>query len=375
MNFSFSDEQQALADLARRILEDQTTTDRLREVEASDDRIDRRTWSELAKANLLGIPIPEPLGGLGMGFLEVALLLEQQGRTVAPVPLLPTLVLGALPLVEFGTDEQKKAELPAIAAGERIFTAALIEPNAELPQLDTVARRDGNGWRLDGAKTCVPAGMVTDRMLVPARTEDGDVAVFIVDARADGLSRAAQETTDRQLEAHVELNGVRVGEQARLGDGGPGRAIVESMRERATAALCVTSVGVCETALRLTEEYTKTRQQFDRIIATFQAVGQRAADAYIDTEAVRLTAWQAAWRISAGLPASTEVAVAKFWAADGGQRVVHAAQHLHGGIGVDRDYPLHRYFLWAKHLELSLGGATSQLLRLGATLADEPAEV
>ena len=125
--------------------------------------------------------------------------------------------------------------------------------------------------------------------------------------------------------------------------------------------------------MRLTAEYTKTREQFDRPIATFQAVGQRAADAYIDAEAIRLTAWQAAWRLAAGLPAAAEVAVAKFWAAEGGQRVVHAAQHLHGGIGVDRDYPLHRYFLWAKQLELTLGGATAQLLRLGALLADEPA--
>ena len=134
-------------------------------------------------------------------------------------------------------------------------------------------------------------------------------------------------------------------------------------------------VGVCEVALRLTADYTKTREQFDKPIATFQAVGQRAADAYIDTEAVRLTAWQAVWRIDEGLPAAKEVAIAKFWAADGGQRVVHAAQHLHGGIGVDRDYPLHRYFLWAKQLELTLGGATAQLLTLGEILANEPAQV
>jgi alkylation response protein AidB-like acyl-CoA dehydrogenase len=130
--------------------------------------------------------------------------------------------------------------------------------------------------------------------------------------------------------------------------------------------------GVAETAVRMTAEYTKTREQFERLIATFQAVGQRAADAYIDAEAIRLTAWQAAWRVDAGLPAEAEVAVAKFWAADGGQRVVHAAQHLHGGVGVDRDYPLHRYFLWAKHLELTLGSATAQLLTLGSLLADEP---
>ena len=145
------------------------------------------------------------------------------------------------------------------------------------------------------------------------------------------------------------------------------------MDRRATAAQCCLAAGVCAEALDLTAEYTKARKQFDQPIATFQAVGQRAADAYIDTEAVRLTALQAAWRISEGLPAETEVAAAKFWAAEGGQRVVHAAQHLHGGMGVDRDYPLHRYFLYAKQLELSLGGATRQLLALGEILAREPA--
>jgi alkylation response protein AidB-like acyl-CoA dehydrogenase len=142
--------------------------------------------------------------------------------------------------------------------------------------------------------------------------------------------------------------------------------------ERATVAYCAVMVGVCEEAVRLTAEYTKTREQFGRVIASFQAVGQRAADAYIDTEAIRLTAVQAAWRLATGLPAAEEVAVAKFWAADGGQRVVHAAQHLHGGMGVDRDYPLHRYFLWAKQLELTLGGATAHLRHLGALLASEP---
>jgi alkylation response protein AidB-like acyl-CoA dehydrogenase len=136
--------------------------------------------------------------------------------------------------------------------------------------------------------------------------------------------------------------------------------------------LCVLEAGACATALALTGEYTKTRVQFDRPIATFQAVGQRAADAYVDTEAIRLTAWQAASRLSDGLPASSEVAVAKFWAAEGGQRVVHAAAHLHGGVGVDRDYPLHRFFLLTRQIELTLGGANESLRRLGRTLADEP---
>jgi alkylation response protein AidB-like acyl-CoA dehydrogenase len=144
--------------------------------------------------------------------------------------------------------------------------------------------------------------------------------------------------------------------------------------EHAQAACCVIVAGACATALELTANYTKSREQFGRPIASFQAVSQRAADAYIDTEAVRLTAWQAAWRLDTGLPASEQVAIAKFWASEGAQRVVHSAHHLHGGMGVDRDYPLYRYFLLAKQLELSLGSATPSLVRLGAFLADTPVE-
>ena len=165
----------------------------------------------------------------------------------------------------------------------------------------------------------------------------------------------------------MELAGVRVGADRLLGgDAAPtARRSITAITEFATTALCVQEAGACAAALELTAEYTKTRVQFDKPIATFQAVGQRAADAYVDTEAIRLTAWQAASRLAAGLPAASEVAVAKYWAAEGGQRVVHAASHLHGGVGVDRDYPLHRYFLLTRQIELTLGGANESLRRLG----------
>jgi alkylation response protein AidB-like acyl-CoA dehydrogenase len=372
MDFAFTEEQEAVRDLARQILEGRSTHERLKELEAADEEIDRRTWAELASANLLGIAVPERHGGSGLGFLELCLLLEAVGRTVARVPVLPTLVMGALPLAELGTEAQRSRWLPPVVAGDAVLSAALVEVGADPQRPTTTARRDGEGWRLDGVKVCVPAGLSADAVLVPAATAEDAVGVFVVEPSTEGVSRARQDTTTGIPEARLELDGARVGEADVLGDPGAGSSIVAWLLERTTAALCATAVGVCETALRMTAEYTKTREQFDKVIATFQAVGQRAADAYIDTEAVRLTAWQAAWRLSEGLPAAAEVAVAKFWAAEGGQRVVHAAQHLHGGIGVDRDYPLHRYFLWAKHLELTLGGATPSLLRLGSILAAEP---
>jgi acyl-CoA dehydrogenase len=197
------------------------------------------------------------------------------------------------------------------------------------------------------------------------------VGVFIVDPGAEGVTVTRLDPTTEIPEARLDFNGVRVSADDVLGPAGSGRDILAWMLPRATSGLCSLMYGTCQTALKLTAGYAVSRKQFDRAIATFQAVGQRAADAYVDTEAIGLTARQAAWRLAEDLPADEQVAIAKFWAADGGQRVAHAAQHIHGGLGVDRSYPLHRYFLAAKQLELTLGGATANLLRVGAIMAEE----
>jgi alkylation response protein AidB-like acyl-CoA dehydrogenase len=149
--------------------------------------------------------------------------------------------------------------------------------------------------------------------------------------------------------------------------------VLDWLLDRAVAGVAATALGVSGRALKLSAEYTTSRVQFGRPIATFQAVGHRLADAYVDVEAMRLTTLQAVWLLDSGLDARTEVAVAKWWAAEGGHRVAHAAQHVHGGVGVDVEYPLSRYFRWSKQLEMTLGAATAQLLRLGAQLAAEPA--
>ena len=366
MDFSLSEEQEAIRSLARQILSDLVSPERHKELEADDQWFDRKAWSALADAGLLGIAAPDAFGGSNLGFLEVALVLEEVGRTVAKVPYLASVVMGILPIAQFGDEALQREWLPKLVAGEAIASTALVEDRAPAHAPTTTARKKGSTWVLEGTKTCVPAGLDASIVLVPAMTGNRRVAVFVVETAAAGVNVERQDTTTGIPEARLVLNGAK---SMLLGDTASGAAIIDWITLRATAGLAATAVGVCEAALRITADYTKTREQFGRPIATFQAVGQRAADAYIDTEAVRLTALQAAWRIGAGLPADAEVAIAKFWAADGGQRVVHAAQHLHGGMGVDRDYPVHRYFLWAKHLELTLGGATQQLLRLGDILA------
>ena len=360
MDFSFTEEQEDIRALAKRILEDKLTEERMREVEAGVERFDRDTWAALAKSNLLGIALPDDVGGSGYGIVEQCLVLEQVGRTVAPVPVLASIVMGAMPIAAFGTAEQKATWAAPAAEGEKILTAALVEPLDASP---ATAEPDGDGWRVTGVKTCVPAGTIADLVLVPARV-GGEVRVFLVEPSAEGVTVERQATSNKEAEARITLSGVRA---AGVLDGA---GVVEWIRQRATLGLVAMQLGVLGKALEMTAEYAKTRVQFDRPIATFQAVGQRMADAYIDVEGVRLTLIQAMWRLAEGLPADTEIEVAKYWAADAGHRVAHTAVHIHGGVGIDVDYPLHRYFVAAKKHEFTLGGATEQLLRIGAELAE-----
>ncbi|HVC67150.1 MAG TPA: acyl-CoA dehydrogenase family protein [Acidimicrobiales bacterium] len=375
MDFSFSEEQEAVRELADRIFTDLSTQERLREMETdpTSDRFDRKLWSELAAAGLLGIALPEDVGGAGLGFLEAGLLAEAAGRTAAYVPVVECLAAAAPAIARFGTAAQQQQWLPGVVAGDTVLTTALVELGGSPAAPSVVAEASGDGWTLTGVKACVPSGTVADALVVSARVEPDGVAVFVVPAGAAGVTVEKQTANDGRPEGLVTLAGVQVGPDALLGPAEEGRAVVDWLVQRSTTALALEQAGAAAASLALVAEYTKNREQFGKPIATFQAVGQRAADAYVDAEAIRLTAWQAAWRIAEGLPADKEVAVAKFWAADGGQRVVHAAVHLHGGVGVDREYPLHRFFLNTKHIELTLGGATDQLLRLGATLAAEPA--
>ena len=369
MDFTFTEEQDAVRDLAAQIFEGNVTPERVKEIEHSEERVDRDLWRALADAGLLAIAVPEEHGGSGLGLIELCLLLEQQGRRVAPVPLWPTLVLGALPIAELGSPEQRRAWLPGVVSGGVVLTAALSEPGVNEPlHPQTIATRDGDGWRLDGSKPSVPAAHVADRVLVPASTGDGGLGVFLVDPTGPGVERTVAATTDRSKVAHLELSGAP-GEQ--LGE--DGRRATAWMLDRALVGLCAMQVGVAEGALRMAADYTSERQQFGRPLSTFQGVALKAADAYVDTEAMRVTLWQAAWRLTAGLDASQEVMVAKWWAAEGGQHVVHITQHLHGGMGADVDYPVHRYFLWGKQIEDTLGGASAQLARLGRALAEAPA--
>jgi alkylation response protein AidB-like acyl-CoA dehydrogenase len=369
MDFTFTEEQETIAKVARQLFEHRVTPEHLTQLEAGDARYDAALWRELASADLLGIALPEKVGGSGHGFVELALLLTEVGWSVAPVPVFATLLLGADTIARFGDDGQQQRYLPDVVNGSRLLTAGLTEPGRSDPtDPATTAQRDGGGWRLDGAKELVPAAQVADTMVITATLDDGDVGLFVLDANADGVDIRPAATTNGEPHADISLDGAVVSGEDRLP--GSGKEMVESLYARALVGLCAIQLGVTERALRIAASYTTEREQFGRPIGSFQAVQQRMADAFIDVEAIRWTMWQAAWLLGQGRPPGREAGIAKFWAAEAGARVAATAQQVHGGIGIDTTYPLFRYFLWAKHNELTLGSASAQLARLGVVYAE-----
>lgn len=372
MDFTFSDSENEIAQLARTILDDLATNELLRAHENSGNPHDAALWAALAKADLLGLAIPEADGGSGLGFLSLCRFLQEIGRAVAPVPAYSTLVLGAMVLGEFG-DADQRAILPEVAAGRAILTAALHEADSSDPLAPTTSV-DANG-AFTGVKLLVPSGTEADRILVPARAADGSIALGWFSPSGGGVKATAQRESDGLAAASLELtNATPI---ARLDSNGNGAEILRWLVERAIVARCMMMVGVTERALEMTGAYGRERVQFERPIGSFQAFHQRAADAYIHIESMRLTTWEAAWRIAEGKDATSQVTVAKYCAAEGGAFASFACQHLHGGIGIDVDYPLHRYFKWAIQLEHEFGSARHQLTKLGRAIAANgvPAEV
>lgn len=371
MDFRFSDDEQAVAELARKILEDKVTQERLKSLESSDEVYDSEVWQALAESNLLAVAMPEEVGGMNLGFLALSLLCQEVGRSVAPVPVYASAVLGCLPLSQFGTDAERAEWLPRASSGEVILTAALHEADVSDPLSPrTRAEKDGSGFRIFGEKFLVPAGAQAARILIPASTAEGAVILAWVEPGAPGLHIEEQAASDRQSHALLVLDGVEVSSADLLGGPEGGAERLVWLVERATAALCAMQLGVTERALEQTAEYGRERVQFDRPIGSFQAFHQRAADAYIMVEALRLCTWEAIWKLSVEQEAADAVAVAKYWAAEGAQFAAYACQHLHGGIGIDVDYPLHRYFIWATQFEHMLGSAPHQLEKIGSRLAD-----
>lgn len=365
MDFTTSEAANDLGGLVDTIVNAVCTPEHHRELDGLDHRFDRELWGKLVDADILTSAAPTQLGGDGFGVLEQVAVLVALGHQLAAVPYLDSIVLAAGALARFGTEELQQEWGVAAVNGEKVLTVAL---HGEMGEGPIRAARAGDGYRLTGTRTQVGFGPVADAFLVPAETDSG-TAVFLVAADDPGVSVTAIQTTGRGCVGHLALDGSQIDGTRMVG----GPEAVTWLETLAALGASAFQLGVLERGLQMTAEYARTREQFDRPIGSFQAVAQRLADGYIDVKGLRLTLTQAAWRVSEDIPADIDVASAAFWAADAGHRVAHTIVHVHGGVGVDTDHPVHRYFLVAKETEFALGGATGQLRRIGRELAETPA--
>ena len=373
MDFTTTEAADDLGGLARTITESVCTAEHQRKLDGLEGRVDRDLWGKLIEADIVSTAAPESLGGGGFGVLEQVAVLVALGRQLAAVPYLESVVLGAGALAKFGSESlQQEWAAPAIN-GEKILAVAL---DGEMGQGPVRATANGaaeaatsgasGGFRLTGSRTQIGYGPVADAFLVPAETDSG-TKVFLIAADDPGVTVSALDTTGHGSVGHLDLRGVEADRVV------GGDDVVAWLTTHGDLGRSAYQLGVLERALELTSEYAREREQFDRPIGSFQAVSSRLADGYIDVKGLRLTVTQAAWRLSEDLPADIEVGTAAFWAADAGHRVAHTTVHVHGGVGIDIDHPVHRYFLAAKQTEFAVGSATGQLLRIGRELADTPA--
>lgn len=356
MDFGFSDEQTAVRELARRLFAEQ-----LREPDAISGSTARarEVWRALGQAQLLGVALPAAVGGSDAGFVALCALLECAGEVACPLPLAAALVHAALPLARAGT---APALLEGIVRGERNACGA-VGSRGE-PAL--TARKVPSGWELSGTEECVLGLPLADAVVAAARTESGTRILFLLDAAAIGCE--AQRAASGCPMGRLAVNALRVGDDAVVGAADGGDGLYAWTLERAYVAQCAFELGLGQRALALSARFAREREQFGRPIGTFQAVAQRLADAHIALETLRLTLWRAAWLLEQGGDAAIPVAVARSVAAHAGHVVVCAAQHVHGSLGFDRSYPLHRYFLASKVNQLALGGHAFHIARLGALL-------
>ncbi|QOV96400.1 acyl-CoA dehydrogenase family protein [Novosphingobium sp. ES2-1] len=370
MDFSWSEDQQSLQGLAAQIFADTCSDESIRQFAESGQSHDPALWALLAEAGLLGLGIAEADGGTGFGMAEIGLLMEEQGRFLAPVPLHATLALVARPLALWGTDAQRQLWLPRIASGDLIATAAIEETANAWPECPAVkGRAQGDGWLLDGSKTAVPYGAQAGLILVIVELEGRGPSAVLLSPNRAGISVGEQKTTGAEPHAEVTFFGVELHAEDVLGRPGQGADVVRTVIRHGRVGLAAMQLGVTGSALHRTAAYTSERIQFGRPIGSMQAVQQRAADGYIDLEALRSSTMHAAWALDNGCADDAGIGAAKYWAATAGHRITHTAQHLHGGIGADITYPLHRYFLRARQIESALGGASLMAAAIGQALA------
>ncbi|MBI4304083.1 MAG: acyl-CoA/acyl-ACP dehydrogenase [Chloroflexi bacterium] len=362
MDFSLTEEQEMLKKMARDFLDENCPKTLVREMEKDEEGYSPDLWKEMADLGWMGLVFPEEYGGNSMGFLDLSVLLDEMGRSCLPGPFFSTVVLGGLPILDAGSKEQKQQYLPQVASGKAIFTLALTEESAEYDPAAIKVKAVANkgDYVISGTKLFVPDAHIADYLLCVAKTngknEDG-ITIFIVDTRNPGISYTPLKTIAGDKLFEVVFDHVRVPGENILGQPDQGWPVIEKAMERAAAAKCCEMVGGLQRVLEMTLDYARDRKQFDRPIGSFQVIQHYCVNIATDVDGARFSAYQAAWKLSEGLPATKEVAIAKAWMAEAFGRVSTLAHQIHGAIGCTIDHDLQFYTRRGKAAELTFGSA------------------
>lgn len=355
MDLDFSDEQQMLREMVRGVCNDFASLEVVRQLEDDPVGFPAPFWKQLAELDLIGLTLPTEYGGSGMTMLEAAILYEELGRALAPSPHFVSAVMSAGVLMRAGSDEQKEQWLPKIARGDAILSTAWLEPrNGFGPEgVQLQARADGDGFVLDGTKWHVPFASSADRLVVLARTDRGDVDLFLVDPEADGVTLEQQVTIASDTQYAVTFSGVRVSDADRIGEAGSGWQTWADTMLDGLIPLAAQAMGGAQYALEITVQYAKDREQFGKPLGAFQAIAHYLADAKTTVDGGTLLVYEAAWARATGRPIDRLAPMAKLFACQTFRDVTAVAQQIFGGVGFTLEYDIQLYFRRAKQLQIS----------------------
>ena len=361
MKLALTEEQEMLRQTARDFLGDKCSKAFVRQMEESESGYSRELWQEMADLGWMGLALPEQYGGGGFTFLDLAVLLEEMGRACLPGPFFSTVVLGSLPVLEFGSEEQKQRYLPGAIRGEKMLTLASAESsfaNSCGAGITLEATREGDSYVIEGTSLFVPDAHIADCLLCIVKTKPEDkVAIVLADARSTQMSCVPLKSIGGDKLCEVIFDRLAVPKSDVLVQEDRGWDAVERIVRRAALAKCCEMVGCIQRVLEMTVTYAKERKQFDRPIGSFQVIQHYCADMATDVDGARFSTYQAAWMMSQGLPCAREVAIAKAWMGEASRRVMNLAHQIHGAIGVSMEHELHYYTRRAKAAELAFGDA------------------
>lgn len=367
MDLGLSEEQEMLKTLARDFLQKECPKKLVKQLDESDEGYSPELWQRIAGLGWLGLMFPDKYGGSGGSFLDLVVLLEEMGYNILPGPFFSTVVLGGPTILAAGNKEQKSELLPGIASGEIILTLALTEPSVgyDASSVKTTAVAHNSEYVINGIKLFVPDANVADLLLCVARTKEAEnpedgITIFLVDAKSPGVECTLLKTLARDKQCEVLFNNASVPKENILGELDQGWPVVQDALQKATVAKCAEMVGGAQAALDMAVAYAKERIQFNRPIGSFQAIQHYCANMVSDVDGSRFVTYKAAWKVSEGLPATMDVAVAKSWTSDAYRRVTLLAHQIFGAIGFTMDHDMHLYYRRAKASEMMFGDSAFQ---------------